>query len=309
MKRNSPKDAAAYLLPRLGAAPTMKLHRLIFIADALSEADDELFGVTTQLGGAPGYAELFDTHKGQFVITAPYTFGDGDAKNLSKKAKRALKYALALYGKKSGAELTNITANWYGPTALVDRTVIYDLRDFRDESFIEKYLLDYIAELRFKPADKLTFFDKRVGADKLRWSCEKKLFCAIDNLVNSKTARFIAEIMPFGTSMGQYLILDSINDLVEAGGILIISLDMTVQSIDRELVIDGTRRTTFDTTPVRIRIRALTDEGRTALETAGRANTKRVRKVDEALMNDARYSYPVDPVSHKCVREAVPWAL
>lgn len=102
-------DVAAYILNKLGQMTTMKLHKLLYYAQAWSLVWDEkpLFSEEIQAwANGPVIKDLFNFHKGQFAIDS---VAIGNPKILSEQQKETIDSVLDYYGGKSSQWLIQLT--------------------------------------------------------------------------------------------------------------------------------------------------------------------------------------------------------
>ena len=103
-------DVARYILDRMGTMSTMKLHKLVYYAQAWSLVWDEcpLFSEIIEAGDhGPMVPALYQQHAGPFLV-APSDV-PGDPSQLDTNAKDTLDAVLAFYGPH--------TAQWLGDLA------------------------------------------------------------------------------------------------------------------------------------------------------------------------------------------------
>jgi len=102
-------DVAAYALHKQGAMSAMKLQKLVYYSQAWSLVWDEkpLFDAKIEAwANGPVVRELYEKHRGQFLVTA---WPDGDPSKIKGKAKRTVDSVLSFYGDKSGQWLSELT--------------------------------------------------------------------------------------------------------------------------------------------------------------------------------------------------------
>lgn len=108
-------DAASYILRKTGEITTMKLHKLLYYAQAWSLVWDDkpLFSENIEAwANGPAIRELFDYHKGHYSISN-ITIGNPDL--LDSNQKETINSVLNFYGGKSSqwlVELTHMEEPW-----------------------------------------------------------------------------------------------------------------------------------------------------------------------------------------------------
>lgn len=108
-------DVARYILHQKGPMTTMKLQKLVYYCQAWSLVWDEkpLFTEEIQAwASGPVVRELYDIHKGSFVIS---DIPQGDMSNLKPEEKETIDAVLGAYGDKSAqwlADLTHMEKPW-----------------------------------------------------------------------------------------------------------------------------------------------------------------------------------------------------
>lgn len=104
-------DVAAYILKKTGEITTMKLQKLVYYCQAWSLVWDEkpLFGEKIEAwSNGPVVRELFDAHKGKFVINREQ-LGCGDGRKLNSEQKETIDGVLSFYGHKPSQWLSDLT--------------------------------------------------------------------------------------------------------------------------------------------------------------------------------------------------------
>lgn len=105
-------DTAKYILEKEGSMSTMKLQKLCYYSQAWTLAWDEipLFGEDFQAwANGPVCRELFELHKGKFLIEADDLPKNNGAKNLSESERENIDKVLGFYGDKEGHWLSELT--------------------------------------------------------------------------------------------------------------------------------------------------------------------------------------------------------
>lgn len=106
----SAHDVAAYILDRKGSMTAMKLQKLVYYSQAwhLVWDDAQLFPERIEAwANGPVVRELFERHRGQFTVNAPWS--EGSPENLSPSQKETVDAIVASYGEKSGHDLSALT--------------------------------------------------------------------------------------------------------------------------------------------------------------------------------------------------------
>ncbi len=107
-------DVAQYILQKKGAMTAMKLQKLVYYCQAWSLVWDEkpLFAEKIQAwANGPVVRELYDLHKGKFIVTDLPT---GNPENLSMLQKANIDSVLEAYGDKTAQWLSDL-AHMEGP--------------------------------------------------------------------------------------------------------------------------------------------------------------------------------------------------
>lgn len=102
-------DTAAFILAQLGSSNSMKVHRLVYFAQAWHIAwhNEPLFMEELQAwANGPIAVDLYDLQKGNFTLTS---IPKGDFRNLSEKQKATIQRVLAFYGDKDPQTLSDLT--------------------------------------------------------------------------------------------------------------------------------------------------------------------------------------------------------
>lgn len=104
------QDVAAYVLSKTGTIPAMKLHKLVYYAQAWSLVwnDKALFRERIEAwANGPAIPSLYRHHRGEYSVSRPWPHGS--ASNLTKDEKDTVKRVLAFYGGKPSQWLVNLT--------------------------------------------------------------------------------------------------------------------------------------------------------------------------------------------------------
>lgn len=107
-------DVAKYILNTIGDVSTMKLQKLCFYSQAISYDinDSKIFDEDFEAwANGPVSRELFNVHKGKFVINNAYIRNDLLTNSLSHEDIHAINVCLERYGDKDGAELSELSHN------------------------------------------------------------------------------------------------------------------------------------------------------------------------------------------------------
>ena len=102
-------DVASYILQKCGGITAMKLQKLIYYCQAWSLVWDEspLFIEKIEAwSNGPVVRELFEAHKGQFLVNEIPT---GNSEKLSPVQKETVDVILETYGKKSSQWLSDLS--------------------------------------------------------------------------------------------------------------------------------------------------------------------------------------------------------
>lgn len=102
-------DVAAYLLERTGLISAMKLHKLVYYAQAwhLVWAEEPLFAERIEAWPAgPVTPALYELHRGQFTLDA---WPAGSSATLGADERSTVDAVIAGYGSLEGRELTALT--------------------------------------------------------------------------------------------------------------------------------------------------------------------------------------------------------
>jgi uncharacterized phage-associated protein len=103
-------DVAAYILRRNGQLSAMKLEKLVNYCQAWSLVWDDapLFGESIEAwANGPVCPELWDRHRGQFQLSAPWRWGVPD--RLSDEQTATVEAVLDYYGDRSAQWLSDLT--------------------------------------------------------------------------------------------------------------------------------------------------------------------------------------------------------
>jgi uncharacterized phage-associated protein len=107
----SAHDVAKYILQQQGEMSVMKLQKLVYYSQAwhLVWEDKPLFAERIRAwANGPVVRELYDTHKGRFMVSAA-EWPTGEPANLGDKEKEAIDAVLKFYGDKPAAWLSELT--------------------------------------------------------------------------------------------------------------------------------------------------------------------------------------------------------
>ena len=102
-------DVAQYILKQRGPMSAMKLQKLVYYSQAWSLVWDEtpLFSEKIEAwANGPVVRELFDTHKGQFLVAS---VDRGNPNNLKDNEKETIDSVVNFYGDKSAQWLSDLT--------------------------------------------------------------------------------------------------------------------------------------------------------------------------------------------------------
>lgn len=105
------KNVAHYILTQVGTITTVKLQKLVYYSQAWSLAWDgvPLFNEEFQAwANGPVCFELFDAHRGQFLISSEDLAAYGDYK-LSDCEKETIDIVIETYNKYSSQQLSDMT--------------------------------------------------------------------------------------------------------------------------------------------------------------------------------------------------------
>jgi len=108
-------DVAQYILQKRAPMTAMKLQKLVYYSQAWSLVWDEkpLFNEKIEAwANGPVVRELFDLHKGQFLVS---NLSKGIAENLTKEEKETIDAVLDCYGDKNAqwlCDLSHMEAPW-----------------------------------------------------------------------------------------------------------------------------------------------------------------------------------------------------
>ncbi|MHB8703172.1 MAG: Panacea domain-containing protein [Candidatus Tyrphobacter sp.] len=104
-------DVAAYIIKKQGAMPAMKLHKLVYYAQAWSLVWDDkpLFKdrIEAWING-PAIPRLYHLHRGEYEVTKRH-FVRGDPTALSDKQRKTIDMVLRDYGGMTARELSELT--------------------------------------------------------------------------------------------------------------------------------------------------------------------------------------------------------
>lgn len=103
-------DVAAYILNKSGSMSSMKLQKLVYYAQAWHLVWDEerLFDEKIQAwANGPVVYELFDKHRGRYMVGPPWR--GGDARRLKANEKETIDVVLDHYGRLDGRKLSHLT--------------------------------------------------------------------------------------------------------------------------------------------------------------------------------------------------------
>ncbi len=103
-------DIAKYILKKGGAMPAMKLHKLVYYAQAWSLVWDEkpLFRSRIEAwANGPVCPRLYKSHRGKFKVSA--TDIHGDAKKLNDEQRDTVDLIVEFYGKETSQWLSDLT--------------------------------------------------------------------------------------------------------------------------------------------------------------------------------------------------------
>jgi uncharacterized phage-associated protein len=103
-------DVAAYVLERSGSMTAMKLQKLVYYSQAWHLVWEEapLFEERIEAwANGPVVRELFNMHRGRFVVDAPWP--SGSPSNLSQYERESIDAIIGSYGMKSGRDLSALT--------------------------------------------------------------------------------------------------------------------------------------------------------------------------------------------------------
>ena len=103
-------DVAAYILARKGPMSAMKLQKLVYYSQAWSLVWDDapLFGERIEAwASGPVCPHLWDHHRGQFELSAPWQWGDAD--RLSADEGATVDAVLDYYADRSAQWLSDLT--------------------------------------------------------------------------------------------------------------------------------------------------------------------------------------------------------
>ena len=107
--RATAHDAAVYILERLGKIPAVKLHKLLYYAQAWSLVWDDrpLFreGIEAWANG-PVVPAVYSFHRGKYAV---HTWPRGDARRLDELAIETLDIVLEHYGGRPSRDLVSLT--------------------------------------------------------------------------------------------------------------------------------------------------------------------------------------------------------
>jgi len=104
-------DVALYILTKLGAITTMKLHKLLYYCQAWSLVWDEkpMFKDRIEAwANGPVVSSIFPYHRGLFVVNAS-DFSLGNTNILTLEQRETIDGVLGFYGDKSAQWLVNLT--------------------------------------------------------------------------------------------------------------------------------------------------------------------------------------------------------
>ena len=104
-------DAAKYIISELGSVSAMKLHKLLYYAQAWSVVWDErpIFNEKIEAWvSGPVIPKLFKEHRGKYLISAS-DLSMGDADNMGANQKETIDEVLAYYGDKNSQWLSDLT--------------------------------------------------------------------------------------------------------------------------------------------------------------------------------------------------------
>jgi uncharacterized phage-associated protein len=105
------KDVAKYILQKHGDMSAMKLQKLVYYCQAwhMVWAEKPLFAEEFQAwANGPVCRELYEAHKGQFMVT-PQNFADGDVNRLHPKQRKRIDKVVQFYGDKTAQWLSNLS--------------------------------------------------------------------------------------------------------------------------------------------------------------------------------------------------------
>lgn len=105
-------DVAAYVLKSTGDVSTMKLQKLVFYSQAYSLvfSNQPLFNNRIEAwANGPVAPDLFQAHKGKYVVNLDSMNFKRDAKELDEPEKSCVDSVLGTLGEKTGAELSLLT--------------------------------------------------------------------------------------------------------------------------------------------------------------------------------------------------------
>ena len=108
------KDVAAYILSKLGYVSTMKLQKLVYYSQVcfLVRHNTPLFSNKIEAwANGPVVRDLYEAHKGQFVVSLREMNFDNAVEELSDEETECIDFVLKVYGEKSGNELSDMTHN------------------------------------------------------------------------------------------------------------------------------------------------------------------------------------------------------
>ncbi|MDF1515442.1 MAG: DUF4065 domain-containing protein [Anaerolineae bacterium] len=105
-------DVAVYILRKQGFMTAMKLHKLLYYAQAWSLVwdDQPLFPEEIQAWtNGPVAPRLYAVHKGRYKVDTVTFLGYGNDRNLTALERDTINAVLAMYGKKSPEYLSALT--------------------------------------------------------------------------------------------------------------------------------------------------------------------------------------------------------
>jgi uncharacterized phage-associated protein len=103
-------DVASYILENMSPMTAMKLQKLVYYCQAWHAVWEEeaLFSENIEAwANGPVVPQLYDRHRGQFLVTSPW--GAGESANLSESQKESVGIVLDGYGKLNPQQLSDLT--------------------------------------------------------------------------------------------------------------------------------------------------------------------------------------------------------
>ncbi len=107
-------DVAAYILSRQGPMTAMKLQKFVYYSQAWHLVWDEepLFDEEIEAwANGPVVRELYQAHRGRFILTGPDDIRAGDPGALTPGQQATVNAVLASYGEQSAHWLSELTHN------------------------------------------------------------------------------------------------------------------------------------------------------------------------------------------------------